>query len=426
MEEDYKNSVVKHKSIYRDFTSTLDEDKREYERGLYTSKELCKIWWIRIGINALVLALLIGAGWLIYFVTAQSMDIQSRADYSTYGRARQFGVEYLVSITITVLYAILPLIFKKVVTFEDYNTAWEGNFTLIRTVFLRLASLAVLIFTIYTEVGCKPKDYCNVGTGECSSYRCWETYAGQEFYKLLFTYFLTVLGVTFLWEFPRKLIVSKCDCKLSKLLGLQEFDIPKNVLDLIYCQTLLWLGTLFCPLMPTLIWCLMFIVFYVKMLSLLVNMVPSEKPYRATDSESFFLIVLIIAFVMVTIPIFFVIFYMTPSRGCGPFTIYDYMWTIVSETINNWPSWINRALDFITGNSIIIPIIIILCLVIYYLTSMIGALKEMMRLMKDQLNMEGADKQFQLKRIEELQGGPKKKQPPTIQEADELPPNSIP
>ena len=44
-----------------------------------------------------------------------------------------------------------------------------------RTVFLKLASLIVLVYTIYVEVNCSPKDDCNVGIGKpdgkCSELR---------------------------------------------------------------------------------------------------------------------------------------------------------------------------------------------------------------------------------------------------------------
>ena len=133
--------------------------------------------------------------------------------------------------------------------------------------FLRLASLAVLVATLYQTISCSDKDtQCNVGQGSCDSHRvrdriiylgeliiltmsliigcsntwircilivitlyykclfklsrkifiyllfwiipywfqCWETYVGQSFYKLAVLNFLVHVAVTLLYELPRR------------------------------------------------------------------------------------------------------------------------------------------------------------------------------------------------------------------------------
>lgn len=44
----------------------------------------------------------------------------------------QLLVEYMTSLTITMLNAILPLLFKKLAAFEGYSPAFEVNLTLLR------------------------------------------------------------------------------------------------------------------------------------------------------------------------------------------------------------------------------------------------------------------------------------------------------
>ena len=43
-----------------------------------------------------------------------------------------------------------------------------------RTVFLRLASLGVLVGTLYTQITCSPRDACNVGMGSCPDFKVGE------------------------------------------------------------------------------------------------------------------------------------------------------------------------------------------------------------------------------------------------------------
>ena len=62
-------------------------------------------------------------------------------------------------------------------------------------------------------------------------------------------------------------MVDHANLTIVKKIGRQEFDIPKNVLDLIYGQILLWLGTFFSPLLPAIIVIKNLATFYIKLVS---------------------------------------------------------------------------------------------------------------------------------------------------------------
>ena len=48
-----------------------------------------------------------------------------------------------------------------------------------------------------------------------------------------------------IWLYIFRLITTRCDCGLLNKIGPAEFDIPKNVLDLVYAQILCWYVYLF-------------------------------------------------------------------------------------------------------------------------------------------------------------------------------------
>lgn len=64
--------------------------------------------------------------------------------------------------------------------------------------------------------------------------------------------------------FLLRLIVNYCDCGLAKWWGQQEFSIPQNVLEIVYGQTICWIGTFYCPVLPAICTIKYFFIFYVK------------------------------------------------------------------------------------------------------------------------------------------------------------------
>ncbi|XP_070581089.1 transmembrane channel-like protein 7 isoform X2 [Ptychodera flava] len=397
---DEKSAVLKHKSLHFELTTDLEEERRALRRSKRTGCQKFGLYMARLFINIIVIIILAGAGYLIYYTT--DFALQNKNNPVTNDDILLFLISYLPSITISALNIVVPLIFASLIRFEDYSPEFEVKFTLVRTVFLRLASLAVLIASIYPQIVCDVSDQDTCGVCQPSNLQCWETYVGQEMYKLAITDFFVVAGTVLFIEFPRKLVVTKCLCGVTRAIGQQEFEIPKNVLDIIYSQTICWLGSFFSPLLPAICVMKSFIFFYLKKWSLIYNFLPPSRPYRASRSNSFFMIVLLIAFMLCLLPIGYSIVQMEPSRACGPFRNQTTMWQTVTVTVNGWPSWLQGILDFIFSAGFAVPFLIILCLALYYYHSIASAHKEMVVRLKEQLVMEGRDKQFLLARLQEL------------------------
>ncbi|XP_071107730.1 transmembrane channel-like protein 7 [Haliotis cracherodii] len=391
---DDHTATAKYKSISYDFKCDLAEDryKRQQARIQDSCCKRCGLYTLRFLVNVFVIACLAGGGAAIFFATKWSTEFVS-ANPSAVSYVLLL-VEFLPSLTITVLNVIIPLIFDKVVLLEKYSQAVVVQITLIRTVFLRLASLAMLIVSLYTEIQCDNRDSCGTNILPCTVIPCWETYVGQQMYKLVIMNFLVTVVKVFLVELPRKFIVTKCGdkSKLLQMIGPPEFQIPTNVLDLVYTQAICWIGFFYAPLIPALIIVHMFVVFYVKRLSALKACEPSKRPYRASRSNSFFMVVLFLAFFVCCIPVIYTMAALSPSKGCGPFRIYASMFSVIDETVQGFPAVVESIYNVLTSAAITTSAICLLGLSLYYCSVMKRAHVKMKKLLQHQLTHNGKDK----------------------------------
>lgn len=396
---DFNNCYLKHRSIHYEIASSLEEERLALKRAKRTTKKKCQLYMLRLFLNLLVILVLAGAGYLIYFTT--DFAVLNSSKPVTENAFAQLLISYLPSITITLLNGVVPMIFNVVVRFEDYSPQFEISITLIRTVFLRLASLVVLFLSLFPQIVCPGTETstCNVCP---SDLRCWETYIGQEFYKLTITDFAAVVLVIILVEFPRKLAAKYCHCGIASALGQMEFELPKNVLAIVYSQALCWVGSFYSPLLPAICVLKFFVFFYFKKWSLLYNMVPSSRPFRATRSGIFFMVILLVTFLICLIPVGYSIAQIHPSYGCGPFRAQTSMWNELVDTISNWDNFLEEVFEFVGSAAFVVPLFIILLLALYYYHAISAAHREMVALLKEQLIMEGRDKNFLLARLNEL------------------------
>jgi hypothetical protein len=246
---------MKHLSIKTDLEEVISSHRSQDEK-LKTS-EVCKIWSIRVVINITVLALLTVAGAAIYYAAEVSLDATvEQVDLSTF----DFGLiiqQLAVSLVISVFNVIYPFLFELLVPWEHYRSpATEFQLTIMRSVLLRASGLVVLMATLLRQVECSDDVKACGKVISADSYTfnssveafiekqtncklCWETYIGQEVYRLLIIDFLFEVLATIGVESGRHLLVKYVKVIREKF-GKAEFIIAKSVLGLVYMQALVW------------------------------------------------------------------------------------------------------------------------------------------------------------------------------------------
>jgi hypothetical protein len=101
------------------------------------------------------------------------------------------------------------------------------------------------------------------------------------------------------------------------------------------------------------------------------------------------------------IPVGYSMVEIRPSQTCGPFRTQTRVYDVISDEINKSPSWFQGILDYIGSAAFVIPLIVLLCLIAFYFFALSRAYRTSIRILNDQLQLEGRDKQFLIKAVQD-------------------------
>ncbi|XP_037674728.1 transmembrane channel-like protein 4 isoform X2 [Choloepus didactylus] len=111
------------------------------------------VWSLRLLLNLLVVALLGAAFYGVYWATRYTVELQEKPFVQQMPLIK-LGVDYLPSIFIFAVNFFLPPVFNLIAPLEGYTRSCQIAFILLRTVFLRLASLVVLLLSLWDKITC--------------------------------------------------------------------------------------------------------------------------------------------------------------------------------------------------------------------------------------------------------------------------------
>ncbi|XP_028033498.1 uncharacterized protein LOC114245508 [Bombyx mandarina] len=234
---------------------------------------------------------------------------------------------------------------------------------------------------------------------------CWETMFGQELVKLTMMDLVFVLLSALFMDFFRALFVrymNRCWCwdLEKKFPEYGDFKIAENILHLINNQGMVWMGMFFSPGLVVLNVVKLMIMMYLRSWAVMTCNVPHEVVFRVSKSNNFYLALLLTMLFLCVLPVGYAIVWVKPSWHCGPFSEYDRISEILTKKIKKkLPTTLNFALQYIASPAIVIPLLVLLILIIYYLISLTNSLREANNDLKIQLRRERTEerrKMFQL------------------------------
>uniref|UniRef100_UPI0037E866E9 transmembrane channel-like protein 7 n=1 Tax=Semicossyphus pulcher TaxID=241346 RepID=UPI0037E866E9 len=390
---------LKQQNIHYQLQVDLEEESLKKRTASLTLSQKILLISIRVSMIFVSLGLIGAAFYVIFLATGLSQD-----------KSEEEGIlglffEYLPSVAITAGNFLVPFLCDQIAIIERYSPSTTVIMAVSRAVFLRMVSLGVLLFTLWSQITCSGKtnsDICKGCPDGRERYPCWETRVGQEMYKLTLFDLLINIAVLILVEFPRRMVVDNWSNKLAQWVGRQEFVVSSNVLGLVYGQTVVWIGALFCPLLPLMNTIKFVILFYCKRITLFYNCRPALKTFRSTTSTFFFLVVLLFGGGLATVVMVYSVAAIRPSMGCGPFRFFPSMWSIVPASFNDLSETIKEFLFFIGSQAFSIPLFVLICVVMCYFLALASVYGKSINLLRAQLKLEGRDKKFLVKQIEQL------------------------
>uniref|UniRef100_A0A7N8XQ65 Transmembrane channel-like protein n=1 Tax=Mastacembelus armatus TaxID=205130 RepID=A0A7N8XQ65_9TELE len=303
-----------------------------------------------------------------------NLRVQIQADAANWSLLQE-AETLLVPFVVSLMNLVVPLLYSLFNKFEHYSSHRRQIYALVvRNILLKMSILAVLCYYWMNVVAKK--------------FSCWESVVGQALYRLVIVDFLFLMLGSFFGEFLSNVIGTR----LIPRLGVPEFDVARNVLELIYAQSLAWIGIYFSPLLPAIQILKLFILFYLKKVSLTQNCQPPRRTARAAQMQTIFIALLFFPFFVGSLSIVaYTAWRLTPSEQCGPFRGLNSTFSVVGVWMDDlheipgsqWVIWIYE--NIIKSEIFYFLMTLIIMAIIYIFWQVTQGRKELIGLLRQQI-----------------------------------------
>ncbi|XP_038598053.1 transmembrane channel-like protein 6 [Tachyglossus aculeatus] len=359
-------------------------------------------WWRRLCQLArvvlvwmLCLSVAVGFAIAVYYFS-EYLHQSDRPVASGSGPWEQEAKLLVLPLVVGLINLLVPYLYMLLTTWELHDSpGLEVYMAICRNLILKMVILGLLCFHWLSRKVRALQD------------QCWETFVGQELYRFVVMDFIFTLLDTLFGELVWRLISEKREGKRKP-----EFDIGRNVLELIYGQTLTWLGVLFSPLLPAVQIIKLLLLFWVKKASLMANCQAPGKPWQASHMSTVFITLLCFpSFLGAAIFLSYAIWSVRPSGTCGPFRNLDTMyeagktWVRRLEGAGPHVSWFVWIHQYLVENTFFLFVLSALLLTVIYLNiQVVKGQRRVIRRLKEQISNEGEDKEFLISKLHAIYG----------------------
>lgn len=386
------SAVLKQKAVFNELRSFLAADKPRAD-GKGRGRRV-NVAAIRLLVGAVVIALIGCACFSVHLVFYYSIKLLQREQ--TFAWA--FLLEFATPVTVTMYNVALPVVFDVLLKFERRPAHQEARMCATRIACVKLSLLAVLVGSVYRLINCvREKSQC--ASALCGSPLCWETYVGRTMYKLLLVDVASKVTVTVLIGCPRSVLVRHFKSNVLHAVCKQELNLAKHVLDVVYVQTIVWLGTFYTTALPAAGLIALVVMFYVKRFTCVVNYSLAQRVYSPSRTHTAIMSMLLVAYALCVAAWSTAVYKITPSRSCGPFKGLPSVWRVLADSVRAAPPWTVTGYEVLTSANLVLPLVFVLLCVVYYFHTATGSNRKMIAVLRKQLVLEGHDKQFLLNRL---------------------------